>query len=66
MAAAKSTAACSSTGFYPDWDLAADITGPILCTDAGRDPHDKDLHDLVGELSTRGNRRNALEAGGCL
>ena len=25
----------------------------ILRTEAGRDPHDKDLHDLVGELSTR-------------
>lgn len=24
----------------------------ILRTEAGRDPHDKDLHDLVGELST--------------
>lgn len=25
----------------------------ILRTEAGRNPHDKDLHDLVGELSTR-------------
>jgi transcriptional regulator with XRE-family HTH domain len=39
--------------FYPDWDLAADIVVAILRTSAGRDPHDKDLHDLVGELSTR-------------
>ncbi len=39
--------------FYPDWDLAADICVAILRTEAGRDPHDKDLHDLVGELSTR-------------
>ena len=39
--------------FYPDWDLAADICVSILRTEAGRDPHDKDLHDLVGELSTR-------------
>lgn len=39
--------------FYPDWDLAADITVAILRTEAGRNPHDKDLHDLVGELSTR-------------
>ncbi|WP_435190029.1 helix-turn-helix transcriptional regulator [Streptomyces sp. bgisy126] len=39
--------------FYPDWDLAADIAVAILRTEAGRDPHDKDLHDLVGELSTR-------------
>jgi hypothetical protein len=39
--------------FYPDWDLAADMSVAILRTEAGRDPHDKDLHDLVGELSTR-------------
>ncbi len=39
--------------FYPDWDLAADTCVAILHTEAGRDPHDKDLHDLVGELSTR-------------
>jgi transcription regulator MmyB-like protein len=38
---------------YPDWDSAADIVVAILCTEAGRDPRDKDLHDLVGELSTR-------------
>ncbi len=41
--------------FYPDWDGAADICVAILRTEAGRDPHDKDLHDLVGELSTRSN-----------
>ena len=39
--------------FYPDWDLAADTSVAILHTEAGRDPHDKDLHDLGGELSTR-------------
>jgi transcriptional regulator with XRE-family HTH domain len=39
--------------FYPDWEGAADICVAILHTEAGRDPHDKDLHDLVGELSTR-------------
>jgi hypothetical protein len=39
--------------FYPDWDGAADTCIAILRTEAGRDPHDKDLHDLVGELSTR-------------
>jgi transcriptional regulator with XRE-family HTH domain len=39
--------------FYPDWDLAADTCVAILRTEAGRDPYDKDLHDLVGELSTR-------------
>lgn len=39
--------------FYPDWEGAADTCVAILRTEAGRDPHDKDLHDLVGELSTR-------------
>jgi transcriptional regulator with XRE-family HTH domain len=39
--------------FYPDWDTAADTCVAILHTEAGRDPHDKELHDLVGELSTR-------------
>ncbi|MFE3519198.1 helix-turn-helix transcriptional regulator [Streptomyces sp. NPDC059166] len=43
----------ASRRFYPDWDLAADVTVAILRTEAGRNPHDKDLHDLVGELSTR-------------
>lgn len=39
--------------FYPDWPAAADIVVAILRTEAGRHPHDKGLHDLVGELSTR-------------
>ncbi|MEU5660386.1 helix-turn-helix transcriptional regulator [Streptomyces sp. NPDC047737] len=43
----------ASRRFYADWDTAADMAVAILRTEAGRDPHDKDLHDLVGELSTR-------------
>ena len=39
--------------FYPDWDSFADVTVAILRTEAGRDPHNKELHDLIGELSTR-------------
>ncbi|SDD86022.1 Helix-turn-helix domain-containing protein [Sanguibacter gelidistatuariae] len=39
--------------FYPDWDLFAEVTVAILRTEAGRDPHNKELHDLIGELSTR-------------
>jgi transcriptional regulator with XRE-family HTH domain len=39
--------------FYSGWEQVADITVAILRTEAGRDPHDKALHDLVGELSTR-------------
>ncbi|MEV6019983.1 helix-turn-helix transcriptional regulator [Streptomyces sp. NPDC051997] len=43
----------ASRRFYPDWNLFADVAVAILRTEAGRNPHDKDLHDLVGELSTR-------------
>jgi transcriptional regulator with XRE-family HTH domain len=39
--------------FYPDWNVAADMLVANLRTAAGKDPHDKGLHDLVGELSTR-------------
>ncbi|MEV6320189.1 helix-turn-helix transcriptional regulator [Nocardia sp. NPDC051787] len=39
--------------FHRDWDAAADVVVAILRTEAGRDPHNKDLHDLIGELSTR-------------
>jgi transcriptional regulator with XRE-family HTH domain len=38
--------------FYPDWDGAANTTVALLRAEAGRDPHDKDLRELVGELST--------------
>ncbi|MEV5355793.1 helix-turn-helix transcriptional regulator [Streptomyces sp. NPDC052693] len=39
--------------FYPDWDSFADITVAIVRSEAGRNPRDKELHDLVGELCTR-------------
>ncbi|MEV6848952.1 helix-turn-helix transcriptional regulator [Actinoplanes sp. NPDC051411] len=39
--------------FYPDWGDAADTTVNLLRTEAGRDPYNKDLTDLVGELATR-------------
>lgn len=39
--------------FYPDWDTFADVNVAILRTEAARDPHNKELHDLIGELSTR-------------
>ncbi|MGH7748170.1 MAG: helix-turn-helix domain-containing protein [Acidimicrobiales bacterium] len=42
-----------SRDFYRNWDsLAADSVGNLR-TEAARDPHDKALIDLVGELSTR-------------
>jgi hypothetical protein len=36
-----------------DWDRAARETAAILRSAAGRDPHDRDLSDLVGELATQ-------------
>jgi transcriptional regulator with XRE-family HTH domain len=39
--------------FYGDWERAASDTVAILRTEAGRDPYDSALSDLVGELSTR-------------
>lgn len=39
--------------FWVDWERAADDSVAQLRTEAGRDPYDKTLTDLVGELCTR-------------
>lgn len=39
--------------FYLDYDKAADDCVAFLRAEAGRDPYDRFLSDLVGELSTR-------------
>jgi hypothetical protein len=39
--------------FWVDWDRAADDTVGILRGAAGRNPYDRALTELVGELSTR-------------
>jgi transcriptional regulator with XRE-family HTH domain len=39
--------------FWLNWERVADDTVAMLRTEAGRDPYDKSLTDLVGELSTR-------------
>jgi transcriptional regulator with XRE-family HTH domain len=39
--------------FYVNWERHAQDTVAILRTEAGRNPHDKALSGLVGELSTR-------------
>ena len=39
--------------FFVDWDTIADDCVGILRAEAGRDPYDKRLSDLIGELSTR-------------
>jgi transcriptional regulator with XRE-family HTH domain len=48
--------------FYPDWDVFAEMCVAIMRAEAGRDPHDKGLQDLVGELSTRSDTFRRLWA----
>jgi transcriptional regulator with XRE-family HTH domain len=43
----------ASREFYPEWDRFAQMCVAIMRAEAGRDPNDKGLQDLVGELSTR-------------
>ena len=43
----------ASRDFYPDWDLFAGMCVAIMRAEAGRDPNDTGLQELVGELSTR-------------
>lgn len=43
----------AATRFWADWERAADDTVGVLRFAAGRDPFDKALTALVGELSTR-------------
>jgi transcriptional regulator with XRE-family HTH domain len=52
----------ASRDFYPDWDLFAEMCVAIMRAEAGRDPHDKGLQDLVGELSTRSETFRSLWA----
>jgi hypothetical protein len=42
-----------SRGFFLDWDAVADDLTGALRIEAGRDPRDRALSDLIGELSTR-------------
>lgn len=39
--------------FFPNWNSVANDTVAGLRTEAGRDPYDRGLSDLIGELSTR-------------
>jgi transcriptional regulator with XRE-family HTH domain len=39
--------------FYQEWDRLASDTVALLRADAGRNPTDRGLSDLIGELSTR-------------
>lgn len=39
--------------FFSDWDHADDDISAVLRSEAGANPHDKELIELIGELSTR-------------
>ena len=43
----------ASRAFFTDWDPAADDIAAMLRSEAGRNPYDKKLVELIGELSTR-------------
>ena len=38
--------------FYVDWDDAGAATAALLRAEAGREPHDRALRELIGDLST--------------
>jgi len=42
-----------SRSFYPNWERTADDIVAMLRSEAGSNPFDRDLTDLIGELSTR-------------
>ncbi len=42
-----------ATEFFRDYDKVANDTVALLRAEAGRDPYDRDLSDLIGQLSTR-------------
>lgn len=46
----------ASQEFYRDWERLAEDVVALLRTEAGRDPYDRGLTDLIGELSTRSDR----------
>src|SRR6266702_6506732 len=43
----------ASREFFVDWERAADDIAAMLRSEAGRNPHDKQLIELIGELSTQ-------------
>ncbi|WP_166975256.1 helix-turn-helix transcriptional regulator [Brevibacterium atlanticum] len=43
----------ASRDFYPDWEIFAQMCVGIIRNAAGKDPHDRAIQDLVGELSTQ-------------
>jgi transcriptional regulator with XRE-family HTH domain len=50
----------ASREFYPEWELFAQMCVAIMRADAGRDPHDRGLQNIVGELSTQSETFRSL------
>jgi MmyB-like transcription regulator ligand binding domain len=48
--------------FFADWERAAKDVAALLRLEAGRNPFDRELSDLVGELSTRSEEFGGLWA----
>jgi hypothetical protein len=42
-----------ATTFFVDWEQTADASVAVLRAEAGRNPHDQDLTNLIGELPTQ-------------
>ena len=52
----------ASQDFFPDWAVSARQTVAVLRSEAGRSPYDRQLTDLIGELSTRSDHFRTLWA----
>jgi transcriptional regulator with XRE-family HTH domain len=46
----------AAADFYPGWDKVASELVAHLRSEAGRNPYDRQLSDLIGELSTRSHK----------
>ena len=51
-----------ATDFYPDWNRAASDTVTQLRAEVGRSPDDRELRELIGELTTRSQHFSTLWA----
>ncbi|MFJ9554180.1 helix-turn-helix transcriptional regulator [Nocardiopsis sp. NPDC101807] len=52
----------ASRDFFADWRAGAAMTVALLRAEAGREPHDRALRELIGELSTLSDDFRALWA----
>ena len=51
-----------SAQFFVDWDEGARVTAALLRAEAGREPYDRSMRELVGELSTLNSEFRAMWA----